>query len=66
MKQKRGKGLQDLGDKIKRTNIRIIEIPEGEGKRTESIFKEIMAEIFLNLGIDIDIRSMRIKGLQLG
>ena len=66
MKQKRGKGLQDLGDKIKRTNIRIIEIPEGEGKRTESIFKEIMAENFLNLGIDIDIRSMRIKGLQLG
>ena len=44
--------LRELWDNIKRTNIRIIGVPEGEEreKRTEKIFQEIIAENFPNMG----------------
>ena len=43
--------LRDLWDKIKRTNIRIIRVPEEEKKkRTEKIFEEIIVENFPNMG----------------
>ena len=47
--------LRDLWDNIKRTNIRIIGVPEEEEKKkgTEKIFKEIIVENFLNMGKEI-------------
>ena len=43
--------LRDIWDNIKRTNIHIIGVPEGEerNKWAENIFKAIIAEDFLNL-----------------
>ena len=40
--------LRELWDNVKRTNIRIIGVPEGEEreKGTEKIFQEIIAENF--------------------
>ena len=58
-KVKRMKGtkdsLRDLWDKIKRTNIRIMGIPEEEEKKkgTEKIFQEIIVENFPNMGMEI-------------
>ena len=47
--------LRDLWDNIKRTNIRIIGVPEEEEKkkRTEKIFEEIIVENLPNLGKEI-------------
>ena len=47
--------LRDLWDNIKRTNIRIIGVPEEEEKKkgTEEIFEEITVENFLNMGKEI-------------
>ena len=44
--------LRDLWDNIKRNNIRIIGLPEGEEreKGPEKIFEEIIAENFPNMG----------------
>ena len=44
--------LRDLWDNIKRTNIRIIGVPEKEEKKkgTEKIFEEIIVENFPNMG----------------
>ena len=44
--------LRELWDNLKRTNIHIIGVPEGEEreKETEKIFQEIIAEIFPNVG----------------
>ena len=44
--------------KMKRNKICIVGIPEGEEKEkgTESIFKALMAENFLNLGREMDIQ----------
>ena len=44
--------LRELWDNVKRTNIRIIGVPEGEEreKGTEKIFQEIIAENFPNMG----------------
>ena len=44
--------LRELWDNMKRTNIRIIRVPEGEEreKGTEKIFQEIIAENFPNMG----------------
>ena len=44
--------LREFWDNVKRTNISIIGVPEGEEreKETEKIFQEIIAEIFPNLG----------------
>ena len=54
-KQKRMKRVEDslrhLWDNIKRTNIRIIGVPEEEEKKkgTEKIFEEITVENFPNM-----------------
>ena len=47
--------LRDIWDNIKHTNIRIIGVPEGEGREQgpEKIFGEIIAETFLNMGKEI-------------
>ena len=47
--------LRDLWDNIKRNNIRIIGVPEGEEReeRTEKIFEEIILENFPNMGKEI-------------
>ena len=47
--------LRDLWDNIKRTNSRIIEVPEEEEKqkRDEKIFQEIVVENFPNMEKEI-------------
>ena len=46
--------LRDLWDTIKHTNIRIIEVPEEEKKKTyEKIFEEIIVENFPNMEKEI-------------
>ena len=47
--------LRELWDNIKRTNIRIIGVPEEEEKKkgTEKIFEEIIVENFSNMGREI-------------
>ena len=47
--------LRDLSDNIKRTNICIIGVSEGEerDKGPENIFEEIIAENFPNMGKEI-------------
>ena len=47
--------LRDLWDNIKRTNIRIIGVPEEEEKKkgTEKIFERIIVENFPNMGKEI-------------
>ena len=47
--------LRDLWDNIKRNNIRIIGVPEGEGREKghEKIFEEIIVENFPNMGKEI-------------
>ena len=51
-KLKRNDHLTEFRDNIKHTNIRIIGVPEDEEreKRTEKIFKEIIAKNFPDLG----------------
>ena len=50
-RMKRIDNLRDLWDNIKRTNIRIIGVPEEEKKkRSEKIFEEIIVENFPNMG----------------
>ena len=47
--------LRDLSDNIKRNNIHIIGVPEGEEreKGREKIFEEIIVENFPNMGKEI-------------
>ena len=47
--------LRELWDNIKRTNIRIIGVPEEKEKKkgTEKIFEEIIVENFPNMGKEI-------------
>ena len=47
--------LRDLWDNIKRNNIRMIGVPEGEEreKGPEKIFEEIIVENFPNMGKEI-------------
>ena len=57
-KEKRNKriedSLRDHWDNIKRTNIRILGVPEEEKKKgTEKIFEEIIVENFPNMGKEI-------------
>lgn len=50
--------LQELSDSIRKSNIRIMGIPEGEEreKGTENIFKQIVDENFPNLWTELDPR----------
>lgn len=51
-------GIRDIWDNIKFTNICIIGVPEEEReKRQKKLCEEIMAEIFLNLVMKIDIQA---------
>ena len=47
--------LRDIWDNVKRTNVRIIGVPEEEEikKWTEKIFEEIILENFPNMGKEI-------------
>ena len=49
--------LREISDSIRKCNIRIMGIPEGEERErgTESLFKEIIAENFPNLGKEQEI-----------
>ena len=49
--KKNEENLRELWDNVKRTNIRIIGVPEGEEreKGTEKIFQEIIAKNFPNM-----------------
>ena len=52
-RMKRNEGsLRDLWDNIKRNNIRIIRVPEGEEREEgpEKIFEEVIVENFPNMG----------------
>ena len=44
--------LRELWDNVKRTNIHIMGVPEGQGreKGTEKIFQEIIAKNFPHMG----------------
>ena len=55
--------LQEISDSIRKCNISIIGIPGGEerGKGTQSLFKEIIAENFLNLGKKLEIQVNEIN-----
>lgn len=48
----------DLCNTIKRRNLQIIGVPEGEEMEegAKSLFKEIMMDTFPNLGRDLDIK----------
>lgn len=48
----------DLRDNIKRTNMLIIRVLQGEERRkgVESLFKEVRTENSTNLGRDLDIQ----------
>lgn len=43
---------------MRKTNIRIIDLPEGEERKkgAESVFREIIAENFPNLGKELNIQ----------
>ena len=56
-------GLRDLWDNIKRTNIRIIGVPEEEEKKkgTEKILEEIIVENFPNMGKEIVTQARKLR-----
>lgn len=56
--KKNGESLWDWLELFWWNNLCIIGVPEGEEKEKEAerIFKEIMAEIFQNLGRDLDVQ----------
>ena len=60
--------LRDLWDNIKRNNIRIIGVPEGEEreKGPEKVFEEIIVENFPNMGKEIVPKSRRCREFQAG
>ena len=55
--------LRDLWDNIKRTNIPIIGIPEGEEreKGPEKIFEEIIVKKFPNMGKEIATQVQEVQ-----
>ena len=55
--------LRDLWDNIKRNNIRIIGVPEGEEreKGPEKIFEEIIVKNFLNMGKEIATQVQKVQ-----
>ena len=58
-----GDDLRDLRDNIKRTNIRIIGVPEEEEKKKgyEKIFEEIIVEIFPNMEKEIISQVQKVQ-----
>ena len=55
--------LREISDSIRKSNIRIIGIPEGEEreKEAENLFKEIISENFPNLGKELEIQVNEIN-----
>ena len=55
--------LRDLWDNIKRNNIRVIGVPEGEEreKGPEKIFEEIIVENFPNMGKEIATQVQEVQ-----
>ena len=53
--------LRNLQDILKRSNIRIIGVPEGEEKeqQIENLFEQIMKENFPNLAKEIDFQEVQ-------
>ena len=60
--QKNEERLRNLWDNFKRSNIRIIGVPEGEEEEevTENLFGNIMKENFPNLAKEIDLSLIHI------
>ena len=59
--QKNEERLRNLQDILKRSNIRIIGVPEGEEEDQEirNLFEKIMKENFLNLAKEIDFKGVQ-------
>ena len=59
--QKNEERLRNLQDILKRSNIRIIGVPEGEEKeqKIENLFEQIMKENFPSLAKEIDFQEVR-------
>ena len=59
--QKNEERLRNLQDILKRSNIRIIGVPEGEeeGQKIENLFEQIMKENFPNLAKEIDFQEVQ-------
>ena len=59
--QKNEERLRNLQDILKRSNIRIIGVPEGEEEeqKVENLFEQIMKENFLNLAKEIDLQEVQ-------
>ena len=59
--QKNEERLRNLQDILKRSNIRIIEVPEGEEKeqQIENLFEQIMKENFPTLAKEIDFQEVQ-------
>ena len=59
--QKNEERLRNLQDILKRSNIRIIGVPEGEEEeqKMENLFEQIMKENFPNLAKEIDLREVQ-------
>lgn len=55
---KRGETLREQSDYIRKTNIKIISLQEGEerDKGAKNIFKEIIDDSFSNLGKELNIQ----------
>ena len=53
--------LRNLPDALKRSNIRIIEVPEGEEEeqKLQNLFEQIMKENFPNLAKEIDFQEVQ-------
>ena len=58
---KKNEKLRKLWDNFKRTNIRIIGVPEGEKQEqeVENLFEQMMKENFPNLVKEIDIQKVQ-------
>ena len=58
--QKNEGRLRNLWDNLKRSNIRIIGVPEGEQQQEiENLFEQIMKENFPNLAKEIDFQEVQ-------
>ena len=58
--QKNEDRLRILWDKLKRSNIRTIGVPEGEQQQEiENLFEQIMKENFPNLAKEIDFQEVQ-------
>ena len=57
--QKNEERLRNLWDNLKRSNIQIIGVPEGEQQQEiENLFEQIMKEDFPNLAKEIDFQEV--------